>query len=154
MSQQVKRKYCPCKGSGLVTSTYFVAHSGLQPQGSQHPTLASLDTCNCVQPHRDTYIFLTFKNIFIKAKFGLSLYLDDMVLLILWSLECTIVKVILEANALLSSFRLSSDSRSAGVFLDRLLPPFSSAPSSCPSLADLSVCFYYPESRQHRDSPG
>lgn len=81
----VKRKYCPCKGSSLVTSTYFVAHSGLQPQGSQHPILASLDTYNYVQPHRDTYIFQTFKNIFIKAKFGPSLYLEDMVLLILLS---------------------------------------------------------------------
>lgn len=143
----VKRKYCPCKGSNLVT--YFVADSGLQPQGSQHPTLASLDTCYYVQPQRDTYIFQTLKNIFIKTKFGPSLYLDDMVLLILWPIECTIVKVILEANTL-----LSSDSRSAGVSLDRLLPPFCSAPSSRPSLADLYVCLYYPDSRQHRDSPG
>lgn len=145
----VKRKYCPCKGSNLVTSTYFVADSGLQPQGSQHPTMASLDTCYYVRPQRDTCIFQTLKNIFIKTKFVPCLYLDDTVLWILWSIECTVVKVILEANTL-----LSSDSRSAGVSLDRLLPPFCSARSSRPSLADLYVCLYYSESRQHRDSPG
>lgn len=155
----VRRKFCPRKGTGLVTGTHFWWLTAVPAPGH----LWSLDTCPCVHRHTETHTFFKYLKICL-----LKQILDHLYILLTWycwfclilcfkfrkwSTDGIIVKI-LEVSAWLSSLSLSSyDWGFAVVSLDKLLCPFCSAPSSCPSLTALSVCIDHPESRHHHDFP-